>query len=977
MKLSLSALETFLKQQCDALRTSMDAAEYKDYIIAMIFIKWANDNFAIQQKAYAEKLRSDYKDLPDISIASEIEENNTDIYSFYVPVEARWNIEIMPVQYTNNVLNEREKAQQIVNDPTKNSAEIKEAKEKIRECENLLEWRGLLVCTENIGAALTRALRQLELANTKTLDGVLKSINFNKLNGKGERILSDELLSNMIKDFNKYTFTEDNFEFPDLLGAAYEYLLKFFAESAGKKGGEFYTPAPVVELMGKILQPAQNASICDPTVGSGGLLINMKNFVEARYGSAKNLHICGQEVIDGTYKMCKMNMLFHGITDANIQLGDTLLHPKHVINGELEKFDIVVANPPFSQNYTKKDMEFTERFSSFWMNTKKQADFMFVQHMVAILKDDGRMAVVMPHGVLFRGGEEMRYRTHLINEGLLECIIGLPEGLFYGTGIPACILIINKKGASGRNGVFFINADREYKEGKNQNVLRPEDVEKISYVYLNKCEIEKYSRFVSKEELEKENYNCNIRRYIDNTPPAENQDVYAHLHGGVPAKEIEELGTLTNCYGNIEEVIFEANHSEHGEESYMNFAGDISTRDDIKTKLFNYIGYKNTRAEYDAILKNFWKSACKEISKLPETKDVYDLQKTLSSLFSEYLSAKNNPVLDEYQSRGAFAQYIEDLKSDFKSIAASGWNATLIPDEVILQSQAGDILEQLKEKKARRDEIIEKFEEVAKFDDDECDEEFDEDTYDVFPKKIAKEYKDSKCNLKMQLDSLSKEVKNKEGILKAYKKNVDSDNKEYKKELNNKIKQLKKDKSDSSKIEIDKLNKIIADIDEHKKRETLSLDAIKITKSEAEATKVLSEIETIKKLISSNNDKIIELKSQIDAIDTRLKHNDELDAEQKQLTKDINAIEKNLAEIAQNAREKISAENAKELILSIGYKRLSDTINEYLDSHIRKLQHLIEGIYDKYTVTLGTMISKRDKAVAELDSFMKELGYEC
>ena len=444
MKLSLSALETFLKQQCDALRTSMDAAEYKDYIIAMIFIKWANDNFAIQQQEYAKKLKADYKDLPDESIYSEIEENNSDIYSFFVPVEARWNIEKLPVVYQAELFHKMEYAQSIAIDSTKSNTEKNEAKEEIKQYEELLDWRGLLFCTENIGASLTRALKQLEAANTKTLDGVLKSINFNKLNGKGERILSDELLSTMIKDFNKYKFTEDNFEFPDLLGAAYEYLLKFFAESAGKKGGEFYTPAPVVELMGKILQPAQNASICDPTVGSGGLLINMKNFVEARYGSAKNLHLCGQEVIDGTYKMCKMNMLFHGITDANIQLGDTLLHPKHVISGQLEKFDIVVANPPFSQNYTKKEMEYQERFS-YWMSTKKQADFMFVQHMVAILKDNGRMAVVMPHGVLFRGGEEMRYRSHLIKEGLLECVVGLPEGLFYGTGIPACILIINKK----------------------------------------------------------------------------------------------------------------------------------------------------------------------------------------------------------------------------------------------------------------------------------------------------------------------------------------------------------------------------------------------------------------------------------------------------------------------------------------------------------------------------------------------------
>lgn len=913
MKLSLSALETFLKSQCDALRTSMDAAEYKDYIIAMIFIKWANDNFTIQQQRYAEKLRSEYPDMDQEGIMSEVEENNSDVYSFYVPVEARWKIDNLPSDYELAKLKEKDIATSIINDASKSQAEKKEAQAKLKELESILEWKGLLFCKEEVGAALTRAVKQLEASNTKTLDGVLQSINFNKLNGKSERILSDELLTTMIGDFNKHQFTEDNFEFPDLLGAAYEYLLKFFAESAGKKGGEFYTPGPVVELMGKILQPAENASICDPTVGSGGLLINMKNLVESRYGSSKNLHICGQELIDGTYKMCKMNMLFHGIVDANIQLGDTLLHPKLVKNGELEKFDIVVANPPFSQNYTKKEMEFTERFS-YWMSTKKMADFMFVQHMVAILKDDGRMAVVMPHGVLFRGGEEMRYRSHLIDEGLLECIVGLPEGLFYGTGIPACILIINKKDALKRKeegtGVFFINADREYKEGKNQNILRPEDVEKISYVYLNKSEINKYSRYVTKEELKKENYNCNIRRYVDNTPPAENQDVYAHLHGGVPVSEVEGLSPLTNCYGNITEAVF-----ERANKDYMNFIKDISCKDDIKTKLFEYKGYKATRTEYDDILKDFWKNACEEISKLPETKDVYDLQKKLTSMFSKDLSVKQNPVLDEYQSRGAFAQYLEDLKSDFKSIAASGWNATLIPDEIILESQASDILEQLKEKKARREEINEKFEEVAQFDSDDCEEEFDEDMYEVFPKKITKEYKDTKKELNTQIKALKKAAKDNEGRIKAYTKDKSAD--------------------------------------------------------------YSNEISKIRELIELNNKQIEELNSQVEAIDTKLKHNDELDAEQKQLTKDINATEKNLAEIAEKAREKISAEDAKELILSIGYTRLSETINEYLDSHIRKLQQIIEGIYDKYTVTLGSMISERDSAVTELDSYLKELGYEC
>ena len=232
-----------------------------------------------------------------------------------------------------------------------------------------------------------------------------------------------------------------------------------------------------------------------------------------------------------------MNMIFHNIRNARIEQGDTLLNPKLVTGCTLNQYDIVVANPPFSQNYTTANMQFKERFQN-WMSKKKQADFMFVQHMISVLKNNGRMAVVMPHGVLFRGGEEQKMRQRLIvgSEGhpscILECVIGLPQALFYGTGIPASLLIINKAGAADRQGVFFINADREYKEGKNQNSLRPEDIEKISYVYHNKIEIEGYSRMVSRETLAAEDYNCNIRRYVDNSEPPTPQDVKAHLQGG-------------------------------------------------------------------------------------------------------------------------------------------------------------------------------------------------------------------------------------------------------------------------------------------------------------------------------------------------------------------------------------------------------------------------------------------------------------
>ena len=237
----------------------------------------------------------------------------------------------------------------------------------------------------------------------------------------------------------------------------------------------------------------------------------------------------------------------------------------------------MIANPPFSQNYARKEMKFAERFHTFMPERGKKADLMFVQHMVASLKSDGKMAVVMPHGVLFRGGEEKACRKKFIKDGVLEAVIGLPPGLFYGTGIPACVLVINKHGANQRKSVLFINADREYKEGKNQNSLRPEDIEKITHVYHNHLEVPKYARNVPVSELEQEDYNLNIRRYVDNSPPPEPHDVRAHLHGGVPLAEIDALqGYFTN-YPGVRELLFQPR-----DEKYNDFAAAIKSKDCIK-----------------------------------------------------------------------------------------------------------------------------------------------------------------------------------------------------------------------------------------------------------------------------------------------------------------------------------------------------------------------------------------------------------
>ena len=408
------------------------------------------------------------------------------------------------------------------------------------------------------------------------------------------------------------------------MGAAYEYLIKFFADSAGKKAGEFYTPNEVVKLLVTMLEPEPDAEVYDPTVGSGGMLIECKNYVENRYGSARNLSLYGQEKSGTVWSLCKMNMLFHNIFDSNIVNGDTLMNPLQLDKerpGELKTFDVVIANPPFSQNYTRDGMKFKERFN-FWMPTKGKADFMFVQHMLASTNNNGRMAVVMPHGVLFRSGDEKKFREWLINRGYLEAVIGLPSGLFYGTGIGASVIVINKKDAHQRDKVLFINADREYKEGKNQNKLRPEDIEKISFVYQNKTELPKYSKLVGKTDavdalnnLAAEDFNFNIRRYVDNAPPPEPQDVHAHLHGGIPKAEVENLAPFFRSYQPLQNLLFEPL-----KQGYLQFVKSISEKSILKVMFDESGAVSAAHRQYVDVIREWWTKQLPQIEALPEKK---------------------------------------------------------------------------------------------------------------------------------------------------------------------------------------------------------------------------------------------------------------------------------------------------------------------------------------------------------------------
>jgi type I restriction enzyme M protein len=488
-ELTLQDLKSYLWESANILRGSIDSGDFKNYILGMLFFKRLSD---VYDEAYVELVKT---------VGAELA-NKPDMHPRF---------------------------------------------KRPADC----SWKDILNTSVNIGEKINHVFSKVTLANAPRLDGILDRIDF-----ADKSRLSDSALSSLVQHFNRHTLGNQDVT-GDMLGQAYEYLIEQFADDAGKKGGEFYTPAMVTKLLVTMLKPHELESIYDPCCGSGGMLIQAAKYLVGHGGNPTKLFMYGQENNYNTYIIAKMNMFLHGYDDAHIEREDTFEHPKHVENGKLKKFDIVLANPPWNQSnwhYEKwKNGDPYNRFT-FGLPPKGAGDWAWLQLMYASLKPKGRMGIVLDNGVLFRGNSEEAIRKQFLEKDLIEAVIGLTAGLFYNTGSPGCLMLFNDNKPVERKGkVLFIDASKDYLEGKAQNFLRQEDIERTARTFDTFGTVERYCTVAGMDEIKENDCNLNISRYVDTTEPEEPVDIPAAI-ANIKMLQAERAGVQEKLDGFLKEL---------------------------------------------------------------------------------------------------------------------------------------------------------------------------------------------------------------------------------------------------------------------------------------------------------------------------------------------------------------------------------------------------------------------------------------
>lgn len=591
-----------LWSSCDELRGGMDASQYKDYVLTLLFMKYVSDKYAGKPDALIE-----------------------------VPEGGGFA--------------------------------------------DMVKLKG----DKEIGDKINKIIARLAEAND--LKGVIDQADFNDEDKLGRGKEMQDRLSKLVAIFDGLDFRSNRAEGDDLLGDAYEYLMRHFATESGKSKGQFYTPAEVSRIMAKVIgiehaSELDSPTVYDPTCGSGSLLI--KAALEA---ATDNLAIYGQEMDNATWALARMNMILHSYPTADLWRDNTLVAPYFKNkDGGIKTFDFAVANPPFSTKAWSNglDPEHDEfgRFD-YGIPPERNGDYAFLLHFIKSLKSKGKGAIILPHGVLFRGNREADIRRNLIKRGLIKGIIGLPSNLFYGTGIPACIIVIDKENAHARSGIFMIDASKGFVKDGNKNRLREQDIHRIVDVFTKQIEVPRYSRMVPVAEIAdpKNDYNLNIPRYIDSSEPEDLHDLNAHLSGGIPNRDIDDLRAYWEVFPSLRAALFQP----HQRDGYSQARVEAQK---IKATILDHEEFK-AYAERVAAIVDRWKKAHEPLLKrLEQGANPKEIIRVLSEDLLDRFT--DLPLLDRYDVYQRLMDYWADvMQDDIYLIASDGWVEAAQPRGII------------------------------------------------------------------------------------------------------------------------------------------------------------------------------------------------------------------------------------------------------------------------------------------------------